>query len=98
MSGSVVNMDCLTINSMVNNVDPVNCCKSVKNSSAAGVSYDIACSPDGSRVISMSLERIQQAGDICQITTCPEVSMEGLTTLTELTFLYGTAGNICFLA
>ncbi|KAJ3095693.1 hypothetical protein HDU97_006602 [Phlyctochytrium planicorne] len=49
MPGSVVtNNDCAVIKSMIEFVDPVNCCKSTFG--AFRGEYNIGCSPDGGRV------------------------------------------------
>ncbi|KAJ3100701.1 hypothetical protein HDU97_001988 [Phlyctochytrium planicorne] len=98
MPGSVViNKDCASINSMAKFVDPVNCCKKVGHV-LIGAS-EIACSPDGSRVKDMYVSyQPGAADDPCYFKDCPEVSMDALTTLTELNNLSFTLKSPSFRA
>ncbi|KAJ3100694.1 hypothetical protein HDU97_001981 [Phlyctochytrium planicorne] len=88
MPGSVVtNKDCAIVNSVARYVDPVRCCRYALFGPAEGNGgYGISCSPDGSRIEEL-LIWLNSESDKCIFQSCPEVSMDALTTLTELTSL-----------
>ncbi|KAJ3104345.1 hypothetical protein HDU97_009318 [Phlyctochytrium planicorne] len=81
-----VNQDCAAVNSMVPFVDPVNCCGSPERQNVGY--YEIECSSDGSRIVKLNVVwNVDGPFDECQLKICPFVSMDAITTLTELVWL-----------